>query len=63
MDCVFALRNNAGLIYDEIVLYFKKAEKAGYEYLGYTVSFEKDFRRGRTASRAVRCAYDVEWFP
>jgi hypothetical protein len=40
------LRSNAGLIYDKIVLYFKKAGKAGYEYLGYTVSFEKDFGRG-----------------
>jgi predicted transposase YbfD/YdcC len=62
-DYVLALKGNAGLIYDEIVLYFKEAEEAGYEYLEHTFSFEKDFDHGRTVSRTVRYVKDVEWLP
>jgi predicted transposase YbfD/YdcC len=62
-DYVLALKGNAGLIYDEVVLYFKEAEEAGYEHLEHTFSFEKDFKHGRTVSRTVRCVQDVEWLP
>lgn len=62
-DYVLALKGNAGLIYDEIVLYFKEAEEAGYEYLEHTFSFEKEFDHGRIVSRTVRCVQDVEWLP
>jgi predicted transposase YbfD/YdcC len=62
-DYVLALKGNAGLIYDEIVLYFKEAEEAGYEYLEHTFFFEKEFDHGRIVSRTVRCVQDVEWLP
>lgn len=62
-DYVLALKGNAGLVYDEVVLYFKEAEEAGYEYLEHTFSFEKDSKHGRIVSRTVRCVQDVEWLP
>jgi predicted transposase YbfD/YdcC len=62
-DYVLALKGNAGLIYEEVVLYFKEAEEAGYEYLEHTFSLEKDLKHGRTVTRTVRCVQDVEWLP
>lgn len=62
-DYVLALKGNAGLIYDEVVLYFKEAKEAGYEYLEHTCSVEKDLTHGRSVSRTVRCVQDVEWLP
>ena len=62
-DYVFALKGNAGYIYDDVVQYFKNAEEAGYEYLEHTFSFEKDFGHGRMVLRTVRCVQDIEWLP
>lgn len=62
-DYILALKGNAGLIYDEVVQYFKEAEEAGYEYLDHTFFFEKDQSHGRVVSRTVRCVQDVEWLP
>jgi len=62
-DYVFALKGNAGLIYNEVALYFKEAKEAGYEYLEHTFSFEKDLGHGRIVSRTVRCVQDIEWLP
>lgn len=62
-DYVFALKGNAGHIYDDVVQYFKEAEEAGYEYLEHTFSFEKDFGHGRIVLRTVRCVQDIEWLP
>lgn len=62
-DYILALKGNAGLIYDEVVQYFKEAEEAGYEYLDHTFFFENDLGHGRVVSRTVRCVQDVEWLP
>ncbi len=62
-DYVLALKGNAGLIYDEVVLYFKEAKEAGYEYLEHTFFQEKDLGHGRSVSRTIRCVQDVEWLP
>lgn len=62
-DYVLALKGNAGLIYDEVIQYFKEAEEAGYEYLEHTFSFEQDLGHGRVVTRTVRCVQDVEWLP
>jgi predicted transposase YbfD/YdcC len=62
-DYVLALKGNAGLIYDEVVQYFKEAEEAGYEYLEHTFSFEKDLKHGRIVSRTIRCVQDIDWLP
>lgn len=62
-DYVLALKGNAGYIYDDVVDYFKEAEKAGYEYLEHTFSFEKDRGHGRVMSRTVRCVQDIDWLP
>lgn len=60
-DYVLALKGNAGLIYDEVVQYFKEAEEAGYEYLDHTVFSEQDRGHGRIVSRIIRCVQDIEW--
>ncbi len=62
-DYVLALKGNAGYIYDDVVDYFEEAEKAGYEYLEHTFSFEKDLGHGRVVSRTVRCVQDIDWLP
>lgn len=62
-DYVLALKGNAGLIYDEVVQYFKEAEEAGYKYLDHTVFFDKDLEHGRVVNRTVRCVQDIEWLP
>ena len=62
-DYVLALKGNAGLVYDEVVQYFKEAKEAGYEYLEHTFSFEKDLGHGRVVSRTVRSVQDIEWLP
>ena len=62
-DYVLALKGNAGLIYDEIIGYFKEAEEAGYEHLEHTNFSEKDVSHGRVVERTIRCVQDVEWLP
>lgn len=62
-DYILALKGNAGLIYDEVVQYFKEVEEAGYEYLDHTFFFENDLGHGRLVSRTVRCVQDVKWLP
>lgn len=62
-DYILGLKGNAGLIHDEVVLYFKEAKEAGYEYLEHTFFFEKEFNHGRIVSRTVRCVQDVGWLP
>ena len=62
-DYVFALKGNAGLIYDEVVQYYKEAKEAGYEYLDHTIFTETEKGHGRTVSRTVRCVQDIDWLP
>lgn len=62
-DYLLALKGNAGLIYDEVVQYFKEAEKAGYEYLDHTCFTQEDLGHGRKVRITVRCVQDVEWLP
>lgn len=62
-DYILALKGNAGLIYDEVVQYFKEVEEAGYEYFDHTFFFENDLGHGRLVSRTVRCVQDVKWLP
>ena len=62
-DYFLALKGNAGLIYDEVVQYFKEAEKAGYEYLDHTCFTQDDLGHGRKVRLTVRCVQDVEWLP
>ena len=60
---VLALKGNAGLIYDEIVQYFREAEEAGYEYLDHSYYVENDEGHGRSVIRAIRYVQDIEWLP
>ena len=62
-DYVFALKGNAGLIYDEIKQYFKEAEEVGYEYLDHSFHGENDNSHGRSVIREVRYVQDIEWLP
>lgn len=60
---VLALKGNAGLIYDEIIQYFKEAKEAGLQYLDHTSYSEHDKSHGRCVLRTVRSVQDIEWIP
>ena len=62
-DYVLALKSNAGLIYDEIVQYFREAQEAGFEYLDHSYHVENDDSHGRSVIRAIRYVQDIEWLP
>src|SRR5690606_20618959 len=62
-DYFLALKGNAGLIYDEVVQYFKEAEEAGYQYLDHTSFTRQDTEHGRKVKVTVRCVQDIEWLP
>lgn len=62
-DYVFALKGNAGLIYDEVVNFFEQAEQVGYEEIAHTEFSHKDLGHGRNVLRTVRCIQELEWLP
>lgn len=62
-DYLIALKGNTGLIYDEVIQYFREAKEAGYEYLDHTHFTQNDLGHGREVKMTVRCVQDVEWLP
>lgn len=62
-DYVLALKGNAGLIYDEVVNYFKQAKEAAYDGVEHTFYHEEEKGHGRVISRQVRGIEELDWLP